>query len=80
MMPWFWILILIGSLYLAVKLAQAAVEFISWYKEGRDFDREQKRLRELRRQGHTANPPPLKERPENPKTPPASQRKGPGHK
>jgi len=64
-MPWFGFLLAIASLYLLVKCAQAVRDFINWYREGRAFAAEQKRLSALRRQQRSAgiNMPALKERP-----------------
>jgi hypothetical protein len=64
-MPWVQILIAIASLYLLVKCVQGVRDFVVWYREGRAFAAEQKRLRVLRRQERSAglNMPALKERP-----------------
>jgi hypothetical protein len=64
-MPWLEFLLVIASVYLLVKCVQGLRDFINWYREGRAFAAEQKRLRALRRQERTTgvNMPALKERP-----------------
>lgn len=70
-MPWVWILVLIVGVYLVVKAAQGIRDFMSWYAEGRAFDKERQRLDEERRKRHhQATPPSLKERPTAPTKPP----------
>ena len=65
MSPWPLVLLLIAAVYLLVKGVQAARDFIIWYREGRAFTAEQKRLKALRRQQRSAgvHMPALKERP-----------------
>ena len=51
---WFQVLLLIAAAYLVVKGIQAVRDFVIWYREGRAFAAEQKRLRALRRQQRSA--------------------------
>jgi hypothetical protein len=69
---WFPVLLLVASAYLLVKSIQGIRDLIIWYREGRAFAAEQKRLRALRRQQRSAgiNMPALKERPTDSSKPP----------
>ena len=71
-MPWPQILLLIAAIYLLVKLIQGVRDFITWYREGRAFAAEQKRVKALRREQRSAgvNMPALKERPMDSSKPP----------
>ena len=72
-MPWPQILLLIAAIYLLVKLIQGVRDFITWYREGRAFAAEQKRVKALRREQRSAgvNMPALKERPMDSSKPPS---------
>jgi hypothetical protein len=77
--PWLLVLLLIVAVYLVVKGIQGVRDFIEWYREGRAFAAEQKRLRTLRRQQRSAgiNMPVLKERPTDSSKPPIRNVKSP---
>ena len=79
MSSWFPVLLLIAGAYLLVKGVQAVRDFILWYREGRAFAAEQKRLKALRRQQRAAgiNMPALKERPTDSSKPPLRNIKPP---
>ncbi len=70
--PWPIVLLLIVAAFLLIKVIQAVRDFIIWYREGRAFVAEQKRLKALRRQQRSAgvNMPALKERPTSSSKPP----------
>ena len=72
-MPWMYVLLLIASAYVLVKVVQGVREFVIWYNEGRAFAAERKRLHALRRQQRDAglHVPNLKERPADSSKPPA---------
>ncbi len=78
-MPWPQILLLIAAVYLLVKGIQALRDFIIWYREGRAFAAERKRLQTLRRQQRSAgvHMPALKERPTDSSKPPLRDAKPP---
>jgi len=63
--PWPIILLLIAAGFLLIKGIQAVRDFVTWYREGRAFAAERKRLQALRRQARSADihMPALKERP-----------------
>jgi len=71
-MPWLPILLIIVAAYVLIISIQGIRDFIIWYREGRAFVAEQKRLRALRRQQRSANlnMPALKERPTDSSKPP----------
>lgn len=77
--PWLVVLLLIAAVYLVVKGIQGIRDIIEWYREGRAFAAEQKRLRTLRRQQRHAgvNMPALKERPTDLSKPPLRHAKPP---
>ena len=74
-MPWLQFLLLAAAIYLLVKGIQAVRDFIDWYREGKAFASEQKRLRTLReslrrqQQASGVHMPALKERPDSSKPP-----------
>jgi hypothetical protein len=71
--------LLIASVYLLIKCIQGVRDFILWYREGRAFAAERKRLKALRRQQRSAgiNMPALKERPADSSKPPLRDVKPP---
>ena len=79
MSPWPVVLLLIATVFLVIKGIQGVRDFVIWYREGRDFAAEQKRLKALRRQQRSAgiHVPPLKERPADPSKPPIREAKPP---
>jgi hypothetical protein len=78
-MPWPQILLLIAGIYLLIKCIQGIRDFIIWYREGRAFVAEQKRLKALRRRQRAAGVkmPALKERPADHTKPPIRDTKPP---
>ena len=79
MSPWLLVLLLIAAVYLLIKGIQGVRDFIEWYREGRAFAAEQRRLRALRRQkrSEAARMPALKERPTDSSKPPIRSVKPP---
>ena len=65
MSPWLFVLPLIVALYLLILAIRGLRDFFIWYREGRDFAREQRRAKEQRQQRKLDKQamPALKERP-----------------
>jgi hypothetical protein len=63
--PWLVVLILIIALYVLIMAIRSVRDLYIWYREGREFAREQRRAKELRRQRKLEKQamPTLKERP-----------------
>ncbi len=68
MSPWLFVVPLIIAIFLLVTAVLAVRDFFTWYREGREFAREQKRAKELRQQRKLDKQamPALKERPPEP--------------
>ena len=79
MSPWPVVFLLIAAAFLLVKGIQGIRDFIIWYREGRAFAAERKRLKAIRRQQRAAgvNMPALKERPTDSSKPPLRNIKPP---
>ncbi len=65
--PWIFVLLLIFVLFLIIMAVRSVRDFYIWYRDGREFAREQKRAKELRQQRKLEKQqmPALKERPED---------------
>jgi hypothetical protein len=68
MSPWLFVVPLIFVLFLLIMAIRGIRDFVIWYREGRDFAREQRRAKELRKQRKLERQamPTLKERPADP--------------
>ncbi len=79
MSPWPVVLLLVVAVYLLIKSIQGIRDFVEWYREGRAFAAEQRRLKALRRQQRSegVHMPALKERPTDSSKPPIRKVKPP---
>ncbi len=68
MSPWLFVVPLIIAVFLLVMAVLAVRDFVIWYRDGREFAREQRRAKELRQQRKLDKQamPALKERPAEP--------------
>lgn len=54
-MPWFWIMILVGGVFVVGTVVQGIVGFMSWSNERRICAQLKKQAQERRRQAHQAD-------------------------
>jgi hypothetical protein len=68
MSPWLVVLLLIFVLFVIIMAVLSVRDLYIWWRDGREFAREQRRARELRQQRKLEKQqmPALKERPEDP--------------